>query len=61
MDGMKTEKEKKAVVYYLVQAGSFEGARKNIDDVMGGTMIDYEIDTVSETVIMDVFEYTANK
>ena len=57
----KTEKEKKAVVYYLVQAGSFEGARKNIDDVMGGTMIDYEIDTVSETVIMDVFEYTANK
>ena len=57
----KTEKEKKAVVYYLVQAGSFEGARKNIDDVMGGTMIDYEIDTVSETVIMDVFEHTANK
>ena len=57
----KTEKEKKAVVYYLVQAGSFEGARKNIDDVMGGTMIDYEIDTVSETVIMDVFEYTASK
>lgn len=57
----KTEKEKKTAVYYLVQAGSFEGARKNIDDVMGGTMIDYEIDTVSETVIMDVFEYTANK
>ena len=53
----KTEKEKKTAVYYLVQAGSFEGARKNIDDVMGGTMIDYEIDTVSETKIMDVFEY----
>ena len=57
----KTEKEKKTAVYYLVQAGSFECARKNIDDVMGGTMIDYQIDTVSETVIMDVFEYTANK
>ena len=53
----KTEKEKKATVYYLVQAGSFEGARKNIDEVMGGTMIDYIIDTVSETTIMDVFEY----
>ncbi len=53
----KTEKEKKTVVYYLVQAGSFEGARKNIDEVMGGTMIDYIIDTVSETTIMDVFEY----
>ena len=53
----KTEKEKKTTVYYLVQAGSFEGARKNIDEVMGGTMIDYIIDTVSETAIMDVFEY----
>lgn len=53
----KTEKEKKSTVYYLVQAGSFEGARKNIDEVMGGTMIDYVIDTVNETKIMDVFEY----
>lgn len=53
----KTDKEKKTTVYYLVQAGSFEGARKNIDEVMGGTMIDYIIDTVSETTIMDVFEY----
>ena len=53
----KTEKEKKSTVYYLVQAGSFEGARKNIDEVMGGTMINYVIDTVSETKIMDVFEY----
>ena len=57
----KTEKEKKSTVYYLVQAGSFEGARKNIDEVMGGTMIDYVIDTVSETKLMDVFDYTAKK
>lgn len=57
----KTEKEKRTTVYYLVQAGSFEGARKNIDEVMGGTMIDYVIDTVSETPIMDVFEYVAKK
>lgn len=48
-------KEKKTTVYYLVQAASFEGARRNIDDVMGGTMTDYIIDTVSETTIMDVF------
>ena len=56
----KTEKEKRSsvnTVYYLVQAGSFEGAHRNIDEVMGGTMIDYIIDTVSETAIMDVFEY----
>lgn len=57
----KTEKEKKTNVYYLVQAGSFEGARKNIDEVMGGTMIDYVINAVKETVIMDVFEYTAKQ
>ena len=57
----KTDKEKKTPVYYLVHAGSFEGARKNIDEVMGGTMIDYIIDTVGETKIMDVFEYTAKK
>ena len=57
----KTDKEKKTPVYYLVQAGSFEGSRKNIDEVMGGTMIDYIIDTVGEAKIMDVFEYTAKK
>ena len=53
----KTEKEKRSAVYYLVQAWGFEDARKNIDEAMGGTMIDYEIDTVSETPIMDVYEY----
>ena len=55
----KTEKEKKTPVYYMVQAGSFEGAHNNIDEVMGGTMIDYVIDTVSATQIMDVFEYVS--
>lgn len=51
-----TEKEKKTNVYYLVQGSSLEDARKNIDEVMGGTMIDYSIAAVSETKIMDVFE-----
>lgn len=53
----KTEKEKKSSVNYLVQAGSFNGAVKNIDEVMGGTMIDYVIYSVAETALMDVFEY----
>ncbi len=53
----RSAKEKKTSVYYLVHAGSFEGARRNIDEVMGGTMIDYVIASVSETTIMDVFEY----
>jgi len=30
---------------------------KNIDEVMGGTMIDYVIASVAETTLMDVFEY----
>ena len=53
----KTEKEKRSTVTYLVQAGSFNGAVKNIEEVMGGTMIDYVIASVAETSLMDVFEY----
>ena len=53
----KTEKEKRSSVNYLVQAGTFNGAVKNIDEVMGGTMIDYVIASMSETTTMDVFEY----
>ena len=56
-----TAKEKKTSVYYLVQAGPFEGARKNIDEVMGSTMIDYIISSIAETSIMDVFEYVAKE
>jgi hypothetical protein len=53
----KTEKEKRTNVYYLVQAGTLPVAVKSIDEVMGGTMIDYVIASIAETQIMDVFEY----
>ena len=53
----KTEKEKRSNVYYLVQASTLQGALKNVDEVMGGTMIDYAIVAISETTVMDVFEY----
>ena len=53
----KTEKEKRSTVTYLVQAGSMNGAMKNIDEVMGGTMIDYVVASVVETTLMDVYEY----
>ena len=53
----KTDKEKRSTVNYLVQAGSFNGAVKNINEVMSGTMIDFVIAAVSETTLMDVFEY----
>ncbi|MBO4660946.1 MAG: DUF4494 domain-containing protein [Prevotella sp.] len=55
----KTEKEKRTSVYYLVQAATINGAVKNIDEVMGGTMIDYAIAAINETKIMDVFEHKA--
>lgn len=55
----KTDKEKRSNVYYLVQAGSFMQAVKNIEEVMGTTMIDYVIANVAETLIMDVFEHKA--
>lgn len=48
-------------MYYLVNAGSFNGAVKNIDEVMGGGMIDYSIASVNETMMMDVFEYGKTK
>ena len=53
----KTEKEKRSTVNYLVHAGSLPQAVNNIDEVMGGTMIDYVISSVAETQIMDVFEH----
>ena len=50
----KTEKEKRSNVYYLVQASTFQGAVKNIVEVMSGTLIDYVIASVAETPIIDV-------
>ena len=55
----KTEKEKRTSVYYLVQAANINAAVKNIDEVMGGTMIDYVIASINETKTMDVFEHQA--
>ena len=52
----RTGKEKKSKVTYLVQAGSLEQARMNTEEVMNGTMIDYEFVSVTETKILDVFE-----
>ena len=55
----KTEKEKRSSVYYLVQAASLNSAVKNIEEVMGTTMIDYVIAAINETKIMDVIEHGA--
>lgn len=53
----KTDKEKKTSVNYLVNAGSFNLALKNINEIMEGTMIDYQTCNLTETKIENVFEY----
>jgi hypothetical protein len=53
----KTEKQKRSAVTYLVQAATLDGAVKNINEVMNGTMIDYEKSNIAETKAIDVFEY----
>lgn len=57
----KSNKEKRSNVNYLVNAGSFTGAVKNIEEAMNGTMIDYVIASVVETTLMDVYEYSVKK
>lgn len=57
----KTQKEKRSNVLYLVQAHSLQTAVKYVEEVMGGTMIDYAIAAIQETSIMDVFEHNAVK
>lgn len=52
----KTEKEKRSIVHYLVQARSTDTAQQAINDVMSKSMIDYETVSISETKILDVFE-----
>ena len=53
----KTGKEKRSNVIYLVQAESLDKARQYVKDVMAKTMIDYEVVSISETPLFDVFEY----
>ena len=55
----KTEKEKRSNVTYLVQAKSLARALRYIDEVMGKTMIDYDVVGLNETKLMDVFEHHA--
>ena len=55
----KTGKDKRSNTNYLVQAGSFNAAVKNVEQVMGTTMVDYVIANIAETKIMDVYEHQA--
>ena len=54
----KTAVEKRVACFMLVQAGDIEAALKNFTEGMRGTMGDYEVSSIVETPIMDV--YNAN-
>lgn len=51
----KAGQEKKAASTMYVQASDFQSAVKNLENGMKGTMVDWEIHTISETKIIDVF------
>lgn len=51
----KSDKEKFTQTKVLVQAADLRDAVKKLDDDMKGTMADYQIVSVSETNIMDIF------
>lgn len=55
----RTEKEKKTPTFFLVRAKSIEDARKAVLDHLSTSMLDFEIEALQETKIVDVFEYKA--
>ena len=52
----KTAVEKKSISQILVAADSFKEAYDNFMEGMKGTMADFEINTIQETLIMDVYD-----
>ena len=57
----KSGAEKKISTYALVQAADLRRAKENLDAGMKSTMADYQIASIAETAIMDVYPYTADK
>ena len=53
--------EKRTAVTMLVQASTLKEAVDGIFEGMKGTMADYEIHTVAETQILDIFKFEAEK
>lgn len=51
-----TAKEKAQTYSYMVNADTFEEARKNIVEALGNTLKDYVIAAVVETKVLSIFE-----
>lgn len=52
----KSAAEKRSVQQMLVAANDFKGAYDNFQEGMKNTLADYEIVSISETLIMDVYK-----
>ena len=48
--------EKRTTTLILVQAGNFKEALDNFIEGMKGTMADYEVVSIAETPLMDVYK-----
>lgn len=56
----KTGKEKKQAVHFIVRATDINNAHSVVVEHMKGSVMDYEISTLDETKIMDLFRYEPN-
>lgn len=56
----KSGKERKQAVHFIVRATDINNAHICVVEHMKGSMMDYEIATLDETKIMDLFRYKAN-
>lgn len=52
----KTAVEKRSIAQMLVQAKNFRNALDNLVEGMQGTLADYEVVSIAETPIMDVYK-----
>lgn len=56
----KSGKERKQAVHFIVRATDINNAHICVVEHMKGSMMDYEIATLDETKIMDLFRYKVN-
>ena len=56
----KTGKEKRQAVYFIVKASDINNAHSVVVEQMKTSVVDYEIATLDETKILDLFRYKVN-
>ena len=56
----KSGMEKKTASYILVQASDFQKSVEDLMECMKGTLADYEVASITETPLMDVYPFEAD-